>query len=252
MGAGRTTRAAKERRRERGEIATRARGGANLPTVSAGATPAATPPELGNTRDLASADERLVREGSSITPTAIWEIAPDGRAHRRRPGSRRTTTGRQGVRRDPCPRRPHDGGPDGMGGAAARAGHRAHEPTGPTRRHRGGRPGRSGPRMSTSSARPDACAGFRRTSEAAEWPGQARQLQRLAGVRASAGGDRQGPHRLPLPAHGPCWSNWVTHGKRATCRADQPPGWGCRASVRPSSRYFPAFLRHDLGLPPAS
>jgi hypothetical protein len=35
---------------------------------------------------------------------------------------------RQGVRRDPCQRRPHDAGPDGMGGAAARSGHRAHEP----------------------------------------------------------------------------------------------------------------------------
>jgi hypothetical protein len=34
----------------------------------------------------------------------------------------------RGVRRDPGQRRPHDGGPDGMGGAAAGPGHRAHEP----------------------------------------------------------------------------------------------------------------------------
>ena len=35
---------------------------------------------------------------------------------------------RQGLRRDPRQRRPHDGGPDGVGSAAAGPGHRAHEP----------------------------------------------------------------------------------------------------------------------------
>ena len=35
---------------------------------------------------------------------------------------------RPGLRRDPRQRRPHDGGPDGLGRAAAGAGHRAHEP----------------------------------------------------------------------------------------------------------------------------
>ncbi len=40
-----------------------------------------------------------------------------------------TTLGvHQGIRRDPGQRRPHDRGPDGMGGAAAGAGHRAHKP----------------------------------------------------------------------------------------------------------------------------
>ena len=35
---------------------------------------------------------------------------------------------RPGLRRDPGQRRPHHGGPDGMGSAAAGPGHRAHEP----------------------------------------------------------------------------------------------------------------------------
>ena len=34
----------------------------------------------------------------------------------------------QGVRRDPCQRRPHDRGPHGMGGTPAGPGHRPHEP----------------------------------------------------------------------------------------------------------------------------
>src|SRR6266511_1623749 len=61
-------------------------------------------------------DEQLARGSDD------WRIVPEltpGDAPRRV---------RQGVRRDPCQRRPHDGGPDVMGGAAAGPGHRAHEP----------------------------------------------------------------------------------------------------------------------------
>ena len=67
---------------------------------------------------------------------------------------------RQGVRRDPRQRRPHDGGPDGSGARRRRTrSSRTRTCTGPTRRRRGGRPGRSRPRTSTSAARPEACPG---------------------------------------------------------------------------------------------
>ena len=48
----------------------------------------------------------------------------DGRVHPLDPPRRR----RPGLRRDARHRRPHDRGPDPVGGAAARPGHRAHEP----------------------------------------------------------------------------------------------------------------------------
>ena len=62
-------------------------------------------------------------------------VGPRCRAtHRRRRPDRRMhpldapRRVRQGLRRDPRERRPHDRGPVGVGGAAARPGHRAHEP----------------------------------------------------------------------------------------------------------------------------
>ena len=69
----------------------------------------------------------------SILETVLSDLGVGPTRRRRRPdrcvrsldAARRV---RQGLRRDPRQRRPHDGGPDGMGSAAAGPGDRAHQP----------------------------------------------------------------------------------------------------------------------------
>ena len=91
-------------------------------------------PELTPERRRAARREELRRRvrGHDARDRAV---GPRSRATRRRRAADRCVHPldaprrvRQGVRRDPCQRRPHDRGPHGMGGTAAGPGHRTHEP----------------------------------------------------------------------------------------------------------------------------